>query len=220
MNPSRLVPLLLLPALGCGEEREPGDSAPPEHTLPGDTDTDGRLEVLPPPPDDFDGDGYDRDEDCDDLDPAVHPAAEELWNDRDDDCDGRIDGDGDYQGNSAVTASAVYEAQIYRYEMDCPTTMSRSEGALSFSIQCVPDLSQPHADILLGKWVNIEVNESDTAVSGSSWSGRTEIRSANGWDSRGEASITWSDMDHATIVTTLDAYSLDMSGVGALELLP
>lgn len=91
---------------------------------------------------------------------------------------------------------------------------------LSFSIPCAPDLAQPHADILLGKWVSIEVNPSDAAVSGASWSGRTEIISSNGWDSRGEATLIWSDMDQATMVTTLDAYSLGMNGEGALGLPP
>jgi hypothetical protein len=41
---------------------------------------------------DGDGDGWTiADGDCDDLDPAVHPAALELCNELDDDCDGRVD---------------------------------------------------------------------------------------------------------------------------------
>ena len=41
---------------------------------------------------DVDGDGWDpHDGDCDDLDPAVNPAADEICNDIDDDCDELVD---------------------------------------------------------------------------------------------------------------------------------
>jgi hypothetical protein len=42
---------------------------------------------------DADGDGFTSDEDCDDSDAAIHPGADELCNDVDDDCDGAIDED-------------------------------------------------------------------------------------------------------------------------------
>jgi hypothetical protein len=40
---------------------------------------------------DADGDGWPEGEDCDDADPAVHPDAPELCNQKDDDCDARAD---------------------------------------------------------------------------------------------------------------------------------
>ena len=40
---------------------------------------------------DQDGDGYETPEDCDDEDPHVHPGAEEVCNDLDDDCNGLVD---------------------------------------------------------------------------------------------------------------------------------
>ncbi len=43
---------------------------------------------------DRDGDGYGRDRDCDDGNPYVSPAAEEVCNGRDDDCDREVDEDG------------------------------------------------------------------------------------------------------------------------------
>ncbi len=42
-------------------------------------------------PVDLDGDGFSEDEDCDDSNAAVHPAADELCNGIDDDCDGVVD---------------------------------------------------------------------------------------------------------------------------------
>jgi hypothetical protein len=50
---------------------------------------------------DEDGDGYAVGEDCDDGDAAVHPAAEERCDGRDDDCDGSID-------EEAVDARTLY----------------------------------------------------------------------------------------------------------------
>ncbi|MEC8425114.1 MAG: MopE-related protein, partial [Myxococcota bacterium] len=53
------------------------------------------------PPMDADGDGFEAEEDCDDADPAVNPAAQELCNGLDDDCDGAIDiDDPDVEGTS------------------------------------------------------------------------------------------------------------------------
>ncbi len=40
---------------------------------------------------DADGDGFLSDQDCDDEDPEVHPAADELCDGEDDDCDGEVD---------------------------------------------------------------------------------------------------------------------------------
>ena len=40
---------------------------------------------------DADGDGYDIWSDCDDGDATVHPGAEEVCDDKDNDCDGQVD---------------------------------------------------------------------------------------------------------------------------------
>lgn len=71
--PLALLPLALpLALIACGDPGAPG------------RDT-GPVEV------DADGDGWPQGEDCDDADPAVHPGAEELCNQQDDDCDARAD---------------------------------------------------------------------------------------------------------------------------------
>ncbi len=51
------------------------------------------IDTAPPEPKDDDGDGYTTAIDCDDGNPDVHPEADELCNERDDDCDGDIDED-------------------------------------------------------------------------------------------------------------------------------
>jgi hypothetical protein len=73
---------------------------------------------------DADGDGFPASLDCDDGEPAVHPAATEVCNDRDDDCDGLVDdadpglvgglslhrdADGDGFGDASVQVTACAE---------------------------------------------------------------------------------------------------------------
>jgi hypothetical protein len=74
---------------------------PPDDSKPDDT----APEIV-----DADGDGYAEADDCDDLDAAVHPGAEELCNTRDDDCDGEIDEDA-----GALTLYADADADGYGY---------------------------------------------------------------------------------------------------------
>jgi hypothetical protein len=71
--------LLCALLLGCPSEPKPVDT--------GLADT-GSTEHV-----DADGDGFEQGEDCDDGDAEVHPGAEEVCNDRDDDCDGFVDAD-------------------------------------------------------------------------------------------------------------------------------
>ena len=46
---------------------------------------------CPPTTTDLDGDGFDDTQDCDDLDPTTSPAAEEICDGADNDCDGEVD---------------------------------------------------------------------------------------------------------------------------------
>lgn len=75
-------------------------------------------------------DGYSSNkEDCDDLDPLVNPLADEICNDRDDDCDGSVDND-DYQdlGDASGCLDLFLDSDRDLYGDDasivclCPTT--------------------------------------------------------------------------------------------------
>ena len=76
-----------------------------------DTDTDTDMVIR-----DADHDGYASDVDCDDNDYTVFPGAEELCDQRDNDCDGDTDegvgspwyqdSDGDGYGNGSVSTTA------------------------------------------------------------------------------------------------------------------
>ena len=84
---------------------------------------------------DDDGDGAAACEDCDDLDPAVHPGADEVCNGVDDDCDGTVDVgamdaptwyqdlDEDLYGNDEVTLVQCVQPDGYAVRgRDCDDT--------------------------------------------------------------------------------------------------
>jgi hypothetical protein len=90
--------LLLLAALGCGDDK-PHDTGEPD-----------------PSTVDADGDGSFAADDCDDSDPDIHPGGVEICDEVDNDCDGEVDEgvteawwadlDGDGYGDPAVAKEA------------------------------------------------------------------------------------------------------------------
>ncbi len=91
-------------------------------------DTGEQVEV------DSDGDGFVESSDCDDGDPAVHPGADEVCNDLDDDCDGFVDlddpslvgaleyyadSDSDGYGSGPVILSCEHDPFLATDSSDC-----------------------------------------------------------------------------------------------------
>ena len=80
---SWLAAAVLSGAIACNGGKSTSDA---DESVPSDTDTDTTVSTL-----DGDGDGFAATEDCDDTDPAVNPDADEICDEKDNDCDTFID---------------------------------------------------------------------------------------------------------------------------------
>jgi hypothetical protein len=147
------------------------------------------------------------------MDPTVYPGAEEIYDEKDNDCDERVDANGVYEGSLQISASAVYKGAAYSFELDCPTTLNRSLAQVDLTGNCTTDGSDM-AVLLLGE--TLEVRMDSSAVDEGSWSGRFEIISSNGWDTDASGTLTWSGLDTVSILATLDSFSLDASISGTV----
>lgn len=167
-------------------------------------------------PVDADGDGVPAPEDCDDRDPLSHPGAAEAFNGVDDDCDGRVDADGDYVGVLDLSGTAEIEGVVTPWALSCPATLARGGGALTLEARCAPPAEDDYLQLILGAELLV-VAEAPT-VSGAAWSGRGELRSSAGWDTWADVSVVFTDFDDPAVAVARDTVSLSLRGAGVLAL--
>jgi hypothetical protein len=167
-------------------------------------------------PVDGDGDGVPLPEDCDDRDPLSYPGAAEAFNGVDDDCDGRIDADGDYVGALALSGTAEIEGVVTPWALSCPATLARGGGALGFEARCAPPADDAYLQLILG--AELLVLAEAPTVSGAAWAGRGELRSSAGWDTWADVSVEFTDFDDPAVAVARDTVSLSLRGAGVLAL--
>ena len=116
----------LLASLGlaaCGGDKAPADTGP----VSGPVDT-----GSPADPVDADGDGFFEGDDCDDTNAEVNPAADEVCDGVDNDCDGEIDGP---ESVDAVTSYTDADGDGYG-DPDAPVVDCPDEGQISNDEDC------------------------------------------------------------------------------------
>lgn len=130
------------------------DGAIDAPTLHVDQDGDGYGDPLSTVEQCEPGDGAVKDaSDCDDGDPDIHPGADEVCNEADDDCDGAVDdfaidaevyyldSDGDGYGVATETVAACSEPEGYADNADdCDDRdVTAYPGAPGWTTRCIPE---------------------------------------------------------------------------------
>ncbi len=202
-----VLALLLISCTGTQTIKPGGEETAADTGTAADTAADSGE-----PARDLDEDGYAAGEDCMDLNAAVHPGAEEVWNQLDDDCDGRFDADGTWAGTATVNAQAVYEGNRYTFRLGCPFAGERKSGTFEWLVSCTTDADDEKAQLLLGP--SFTIRPEDGAVELERWEGDAIVESAGGWDTPADATIVWSTFDSAGLAADVSAASLSMA-VGA-----
>lgn len=203
--------LLLLAACPAPPlDTDPATGSGTEAGTDQDTDTDSAAAAV-----DLDQDGHSAATDCDDREPAVHPGAPERWDGLDNDCDGRIDGRGRFEGTHALRADAIVEGQARAVELVCAAWLERAAVIVDFQVRCEVPAEPPLGRQLLGE--TLTVSPEENVAEAGAWSGRTRVVSSNGWTAEGSGSALWrDDLAGIALSTRLDASSLALRGSGAL----
>ncbi|MCB9763313.1 MAG: putative metal-binding motif-containing protein [Alphaproteobacteria bacterium] len=166
-------------------------------------------------PVDADHDGFPRGEDCDDDNDRVYPGATEVFDGWDNDCDGQVDANGDFAGTFTGQAAAVYRGQTYRFSLSCPVTLTRQLSDVDFLVTCDTDPNDADAQRMLGAQLTMSPVDG-YHWSHESWADRVEIVSSDGWDTYGEGTLDWPNVDRAELEIELSTTYLAISGGAVL----
>lgn len=159
---------------------------------------------------DADGDGWERDRDCDDLEVSVHPGQSESCNAKDDDCSGVIDDDAfcpcpvHYRGSQPYLACATGDYSFI--SGFCP----------AFGYEPVVLQDQSEADWLVGEGLSGWLAVDDQLVEGSFLDYNGNIPAYTNWET-GEPDNaggredcvyfapdgSWEDVDCSLVLTVL-----------------
>jgi hypothetical protein len=215
--------LLLLTACSKSAPTDTLPTADSDATVDTDaaTETEDPTNDSDPAPDtdgapvDADADGWIAPDDCDDARDWIHPEAPEIaWNGTDDDCDGRVDGDGTFVGSLVASARAVYEGSPHEFALSCPGNLDSAGGTFALAMTCTQDPTDALAMLLLGGTLQITT---DGTLNRGSWTGRVTIDSSNGWDTRGDATLAYDGLDRIQATVSLNAVSLKINGAATMD---
>ena len=218
---SRPAIACILGLLACSSSSpDSGDSAgggtsEPAATDPQGTEADSDDADTAAQAVDLDRDGVSAAQDCDDREPEVYPGAVERWDGLDNDCDGRVDGRGRFEGELALSAVAIVEGQTRRTEVACDVAFDRLAALVRFDVTCPVPPEDELGRQLLGALLVASPVE-NVAVDGS-WQGEVGFDSDAPWTATGGGSGQWShDLTGIDLALQLETSSLRLAGAGTL----